>query len=67
MRRASRRLRRWTSLAVLLAAGCAVTIGVSGCGTNNGFFAQASHTYPITATVTTGALSHSATVTLIVE
>jgi|GEM_PF-1149467 len=67
MRRTSRRLGGWISMLIVIAAGCSLVIGISGCGSTNGFFAQPSHTYTITETVTSGALSHSATITLTVE
>jgi trimeric autotransporter adhesin len=41
--------------------------GLSGCGTNNGFFGQPSQTYTITVTATSGTLSHATTVTLTIE
>jgi len=56
-----------TTFVLLLVAGCAVTVGAIGCGSRNGFFAQPSKTYSMTETVTSGALSHSATITLTVE
>jgi hypothetical protein len=67
MRKVSRRLGQRGTLLMLLAAGFAVAVGLSGCGGNGGFFAQASQTYTITETVTVGSLSHSATITLTVE
>jgi hypothetical protein len=67
MRKASRRLGKRSSLLFLAAVGCALTIGISGCASSNGFFAQALKTYTITETVTIGTLSHSTTVTLTVE
>jgi hypothetical protein len=67
MRRTSRWLGGWISMLIVIAAGCSLVIGISGCGSTNGFFAQPSHTYTITETVTSGALSHSATITLTVE
>jgi trimeric autotransporter adhesin len=52
-------------LLVLLMAG--MTVAVTGCGTNNGFFLQSSQTYTLTVTATSGTLQHSQTVTLNVQ
>ena len=49
---------------VLLLAGMA---GLTGCGTNNGFFGVPAHSYTITVTAGSGTLSHSATVVLNVQ
>jgi hypothetical protein len=49
---------------VLLLAGMA---GLTGCGTNNGFFGVPAHSYTITVTAISGSLSHSATVVLNVQ
>ena len=38
-----------------------------GCGSNNGLFAQAQRSYPMTVTVSSGSLSHTSTITLTVE
>ena len=49
---------------ILLLAGMA---GLTGCGTNNGFFGEAAHSYTITVTAVSGTLSHSTTVVLNVQ
>lgn len=67
VRRAGHRLGRTLCVLLLLAAGIFAAAGVSGCGGTSGFFAQAQQSYPVTITGTSGALSHSATVTLTVE
>ena len=64
-RRAGRRLSRAMSLVLLLAMGIAALAGLGGCG--GGFFAQQQQNYTVTVTGTSGALSHSATVSLTVE
>jgi hypothetical protein len=51
----------------LLGAGLAAVAGISACGTTSGFFSQQQKTYTVTVTGTSGALSHSSTVTLTVE
>jgi sugar lactone lactonase YvrE len=67
LRRAGRRLSRAVSLLLLLGAGLAAAAGLSGCGSSSGFFGQQQTTYTVTVTGTSGALSHSTTVTLTVE
>jgi predicted outer membrane repeat protein len=65
LRRNSRALSRMLCVAVLLLGGVATTL-VSGCGAN-GYFSQALHTYTITITITAGGVTHTETVTLIVQ
>jgi hypothetical protein len=67
MRRAGKRCRRLMLLLLLLASGIGTTVGLSGCGTGNGYFGQPPQSYTVTVTGTSGTLSHSATVTLTVE
>ena len=67
LRRAGRRLGRLMSVLLLLGAGLAAMAGLSGCGSNNGFFGQAPQNYTVTITATSGALSHSGTLTVTVE
>ena len=67
LRRTGKRLSRIASTLLLLAAGMSALAGLSGCDANSGFFGQTQKTYVVTVTGTSGALSHSATVTLIVE
>jgi sugar lactone lactonase YvrE len=67
LRRKLNRLGKAKSILLLLAASCALLAGVTGCGASHGFFSQGPQTYNINETVTSGALSHSATFTLTVE
>jgi len=67
MRRTGRILSRMLSMLLLLIAGMTALAGLSGCGSSTGFFAQARQSYTVTATVTSGTLSHSTTMTLTVE
>jgi hypothetical protein len=66
LRKTGKRLGRMLPLLLLL-AGLAAAAGLNGCGSTQGFFGQAPATYTIQVTGTSGALSHSTTVTLTVE
>jgi hypothetical protein len=67
MRRHGRAAGRYLFLLFVLLAGVAATAGLTGCGTGNGFFGHAPQTYNVTATATSGSISHSVNVTLNVE
>jgi sugar lactone lactonase YvrE len=67
LRKSGKRLGRLLTVLLLLGAGMAAMAGLNGCGSNNGFFAQAQHSYTVTVTVTSGSLSHTTNVTLTVE
>jgi predicted outer membrane repeat protein len=63
----ARRLRKAARLLlVLLTVGLALA-GFSGCGSGTGFFGQATKSYTVTVTGTSGTLSNSTAVTLTVE
>ena len=67
LRKAGRRFGRMVSVILLMAAGAAALAGVSGCGSDVGFFGQAQQSHTITVTGTSGTLSRSANITLTVE
>jgi hypothetical protein len=67
LRRAGKHLGRTISLLLLLGLGLGAMVGLSGCGSTSGLFAQQQKTYTVTVTATSGTLSHSTTVTLTVE
>jgi hypothetical protein len=62
LRGVGKRLNRMTTLLIVLGI-----IGLSGCGARNGFFAQQQQAYNVTVTISTGALSHSTSLTLTIE
>jgi hypothetical protein len=70
MRRVGKRLGRTMAILLLLTAGVVSMAGINGC-TNSGassiLSAQQKQTYTMVETVTSGALSHSTTITLTVE
>jgi hypothetical protein len=59
--------RRLLCILALLTAGTAAMFTISGCGSNNGFFAHAQKNYPLTVTATSGGTQHSADVILNVQ
>jgi hypothetical protein len=67
MRRIGKRLGKTASILMLMIAGLTAAVALSGCGSSNGFFGQPQKTYTVTVTATSGALSHSTNLTLIVE
>lgn len=66
MRRAGKRLGRTLSLLLLMTIAAAA-IGLSGCGSGNGFYSQQQKTYNVIMTVSSGTLSHISTMTLTVQ
>lgn len=67
IRRTGKGLSRFSSGMILLFVFAGV-VGLSGCGAKaSGYFAQAQKSYTITITATSGSLSHSTTVTLVVQ
>jgi hypothetical protein len=67
LRKSGNRLGKMLAVVLLAGAGMAAMTGLSGCGSNTGFFAQAQRSYPMTVTVSSGSLSHTSTITLTVE
>jgi hypothetical protein len=64
----SKNRRRSLARLLLLAVVILISISMSGCGTNNGYFGQAQNTYAVSITGTSGTLSHtSGSITLTVE
>jgi hypothetical protein len=67
LRRQARKLGRLGPMLLLMIAAGAALLGATGCGSRTGFFATQPQTYTLTVTGASGALSHSASVTLTVE
>jgi Bacterial Ig-like domain (group 3) len=70
LRRAGKQLGRIMCVLLLLTVGMAAAAGISACsggGCASGSFAQPQQTYAVAVTGASGALSHTATVTLTVE
>jgi hypothetical protein len=67
MRRAGKRLGRAIPVLLLMIAGLTAMATLNGCGHTNGFSGQPQKTYVVTVIATSGKLSHSANLTLIVE
>jgi hypothetical protein len=66
-RRAGRRLSRLVSVLLLAIAGMAAMAGLSNCGSMTSAADQSPQSYTVTVTASSGALSHSTTITLTVE
>jgi hypothetical protein len=71
---AARRMRRSASAAgrtifmmIVLLAGALTTMGLTGCGTHNGFFGHAPQNYNIIITATSGPIQHSVNANLNVQ
>jgi hypothetical protein len=67
LRRTGKKLGRMMLVLLLLTSGVTIMTWISGCGSTSGFFAQQQQTYTVTVTGTSGALSHTASVTLTVQ
>jgi Bacterial Ig-like domain (group 3) len=68
LRRTGKTLQRLSFVLLLLIAGAGAMTGLTGCGAkDSGFFGQAETTYNVLITATSGSLSHSTSVTLIVQ
>jgi sugar lactone lactonase YvrE len=68
IRRMGEGLRRFSSDMILLFVFAIGIVSLSGCGAKaSGYFAQAQKSYTIAITATSGSLSHSTTVTLVVQ
>jgi hypothetical protein len=62
-----RRSLRPVSICLVLLAGLAGAAGLTGCSNGKGYFSQAPQNYTITVTATSGAISHTTSVTLNVQ
>jgi hypothetical protein len=67
LRKTGKRFSRMLPILLLLVASLAAMAGMSGCGSTVGYFGQAQKTYTVGVTGTSGTLSHTSNVTLIVE
>jgi len=67
LRRRAKRLNRLAAVLLLLAGSSIMLIGLTGCGSQNGFLAQSEKTYNVTVTASTNAVSRSTTMQLIVQ
>jgi hypothetical protein len=61
LRRSIHGVRRVALLGCVLLAGSAALLGLSGCGTSNGFFGQPPVNYTVTVTATSGTIQHVST------
>jgi sugar lactone lactonase YvrE len=67
MRRMGKRLGKTASILMVMVVGLTAAVALGGCGSSNGFFGHPQKTYTVTVTATSGTLSHSTNLTLIVE
>lgn len=66
-RRTTRKLSGITWTLLLLFLGACATVGISGCGTNSGYFASQPKNYTLTITATSGSVSRQSNVTIYVQ
>jgi sugar lactone lactonase YvrE len=68
LRRGGKRMSQAFCVCLVCGVALAAMAGLGGCGSNpSGFFAHPQQTYSIVITATSGSISHSTTVTLIVQ
>jgi hypothetical protein len=67
LRRSRRTWQRYLALLLIVVGGAAATGSLSGCNLPSGYFGQAPANVTITVTGTSGALTHSTSVTLTIE
>jgi sugar lactone lactonase YvrE len=68
LRRGGRRMSQVFSVCLVCASALTAIAGLGACGSNSsGFFAHPQQTYSVVITATSGSISHSTTVTLIVQ
>jgi len=59
-----RRLDKHLLIVLLLLASAGAAVGLSGCGSSNGFMGQSPKNYTITVTATSGSVQKTSTVNL---
>jgi len=67
LRKAGKQVRGAVVLLVLLMAGLAASLGLTGCGASNGFFAQTQKSYDVTMTLTAGSVTRTTNITLTIQ
>ncbi|WP_348270073.1 Ig-like domain repeat protein [Edaphobacter paludis] len=67
LRKGEKQLRGAVVILVLLMAGLAASLGLTGCGSSNGFFAQAQKSYDVTMTLTAGSMTQTTNITLTMQ
>jgi ribose 5-phosphate isomerase RpiB len=67
LRKAGKQVRGAVVILVLLVAGLAASLGLTGCGTGNGLFAQTQKSYGVTMTLTAGSVTRTTNITLTMQ
>ena len=67
LRKAGKQVRGAVTIMVLLMAGLVASLGLTGCGTSNGLFAQTQKSYDVTMALTAGSVTRTTHINLTIQ